>query len=983
MDRKSSVTIDLLRLGVMDTDAASANHHRIAENIGADPNRLADWEHHLETCCDPDLALNVLAELAQDSAQCLGELLDHDASACRLVRLLGASSELGRHLIAHPDDLAEVIRDPVRLGHDEICDDLLEVVGAHKEGEFTVAGTPTGPASDRLRLANRRHIVRIASRDVSADDPTEIIEDVAAELADLADGIVTAALALARADCPDHADARLAIIAMGKCGAQELNYISDVDVMYVAEPANDDVSGASAVTIATKLAASVARMCSAHSGAGSIWQVDAALRPEGNAGPLVRTMDSMRTYYEKWAKNWEFQALLKARPMAGDLDLGQRFVEMVSPMVWQVGEAEGFVPETRAMRTRVVSLIAAKDKGREIKLGAGGLRDVEFTAQLLQLVHGRQDESLRVRATLPALRALAAGGYISRGAAERLKEAYRLERVMEHRVQMFRLRRTHLLPDDEDGLRRLARAVGLHTADEVRRVWTATSKAVLRAHGQVFYSPVVEAVARIPTQDLRMSAEAAKVRLSALGFHDEDAGLRHIEALTSGTSRAVRIQTALMPAMLAWLADGPSPDHGLLAFRQVSEALGESPWYLRALRDEGAMAQRLAVVLSTSRYAVDVLTRAPETVQVLVDDDLTPLSREDLARQMNAVARRHHDVEEAVGAIRAVRRRELFRILVADILNVTGIRRIGQALTDLTGATIDAALTAVSREVEDAPPIGIVAMGRWGGQELSYASDADCLFVVGDGPGVGEKALKIVTKLPNLLGKHGADPAVVLDADLRPEGRSGPMVRSLESYRKYYGKWSSTWESQALLRASHGAGDRELTNELLEYVDQVRYPADGLTGSQLAEIRKLKARMESERIPRGVDPRRHLKLGPGGLSDIEWTAQIIQLQHAGHDPALRTTSTIDALNAALAAGYIDEGQHAKLCDSWLAASRLRNAIMVVRGRPSDVIPSDSTDLDVIAKASGMGQGASEHLVEDHLRHCRRASRVVDAVFWNQ
>ena len=214
MDRKSSVTIDLLRLGVMDTDAASANHHRIAENIGADPNRLADWEHHLETCCDPDLALNVLAELAQDSAQCLGEVLDHDASACRLVRLLGASSELGRHLIAHPDDLAEVIRDPVRLGHDEICDDLLEVVGAHKEGEFTVAGTPTGPASDRLRLANRRHLVRIASRDVSADDPTEIIEDVAAELADLADGIVTAALALARADCPDHADARLAIIAV-------------------------------------------------------------------------------------------------------------------------------------------------------------------------------------------------------------------------------------------------------------------------------------------------------------------------------------------------------------------------------------------------------------------------------------------------------------------------------------------------------------------------------------------------------------------------------------------------------------------------------------------------------------------------------------------------------------------------------------------------------------------------------------------------
>ena len=320
MDRKPSVAIDLLRLGVMDTTAALASHHRIAEAFGADPDRLADWEYYLETCCDPDLALDALADLAQEYAQCVGELLGDDASACRLVRLLGASSEFGHHLIAHPDDLAEVTRDPVRLGRDEILNDLLEVVGAHREGEFMVAETPIGPASDRLRLANRRHLVRIASRDVDADDPTEIIEDIAAELADLADAIVTAALALARADCPNHADARLAVVAMGKCGAQELNYISDVDVIYVAEPARDDVSGPRAVTIATKLAASVAKMCSAHTGAGSIWQVDAALRPEGNAGPLVRTMDSMRTYYEKWAKNWEFQALLKARPMAGDLD---------------------------------------------------------------------------------------------------------------------------------------------------------------------------------------------------------------------------------------------------------------------------------------------------------------------------------------------------------------------------------------------------------------------------------------------------------------------------------------------------------------------------------------------------------------------------------------------------------------------------------------------------------------------------------------
>lgn len=976
------MTAALARLGAIDTEAAQACHDRIAEALGVDAGDIAEWEQHLDHCCDPDLALATLLDLVRVSPGRVGDLLGEEGSARRLVRLLGASSELGRHLVAHPDDLSQVAASPVRLSAEDIRDDLLGEVGARTEGEFLVAEVPTGPGADRLRLANRRHLVRIACRDLSADEPTEVVEDVAAELADLADAIVTSALALARADCPDHADARLAIIAMGKCGAQELNYISDVDVVHVAEPSRPEVSSSHAVDVATRLAASVARTCSSHSASGSIWQVDAALRPEGNAGPLVRTLESMEAYYRRWASNWEFQALLKARPMAGDLELGQRFVDMVAPMVWQVGEAEGFVPETRAMRTRVVSLIDAREKDREIKLGAGGLRDVEFTAQLLQLVHGRQDESLRARATIPALRALAAGGYVSRGEATRLEEAYRLERVLEHRVQLFRLRRSHLLPADDQGLRRLARAVGLHTADEVRGVWTATSRAVLRAHGKVFYSPVVEAVARIPSGELRMSPEAAKVRLGALGFHDEEAGLRHIEALTTGTSRAVRIQVSLMPAMLGWLADGPSPDHGLLAFRQVSEALGDSPWYLRALRDEGAMAQRLAVVLATSRYAVKVLTRAPETVQVLAEDDLAPHDRAFLTQQMTSVARRHGRIEEAVEAIRAVRRRELFRILVADILGLTDTLQTGRALSDLTGATVDATLAAVSREVGDAPRIGVVAMGRWGGGEMSYASDADCLFVVGDEPGAVEKALPIITRVRNLLGRSGADPALVLDADLRPEGRSGPMVRTLDSYAKYYSKWSSTWEAQALLRASHGAGDEGLTAALLGVIDPLRYPDDGLRPGQLAEIRKLKARMESERIPHGTDPRRHLKLGPGGLSDIEWTVQIIQLRHAGAEPALRTPSTVAALDAALAGGHLDAEQHSELREAWLAASRLRNEIMIVSGRPSDVIPADSTDLDVIARALGMGRGASEELVEGHLRHARRALKVVDAVFWN-
>ena len=254
---------------------------------------------------------------------------------------------------------------------------------------------------DGLRLAYRGALLRIAARDLGAPEPIEAVDEIADELSDLADATLEAALAIARGKFgPDALQTRLAVVGLGKCGAQELNYVSDVDVLFVAEPALDDdgepvISNDRAITVATRMAAELTRICSAHTAAGTIWEVDAALRPEGKAGQLVRTLASHRTYYQKWAKTWEFQAMLKARPCAGDLDLGQDFVDVVAPMVWRAAERENFVSDTQAMRKRVVAHIPARDAGRELKLGEGGLRDVEFSVQLLQLVHGRVDERLR------------------------------------------------------------------------------------------------------------------------------------------------------------------------------------------------------------------------------------------------------------------------------------------------------------------------------------------------------------------------------------------------------------------------------------------------------------------------------------------------------------------------------------------------------------------------------------------------------------
>lgn len=936
---------------------------------------------------DPDQALTVIGRLAAEHPDHLRPLLDRAERRRRLVGVLGASVALGQHLAVHPEALAMLVDQPRRTPADALRAELLTAVGADSAADVPVADPQR---SDDLRLAYRRALLRIAARDLSAENPFALVDDIAGELADLADATVETALALARGEVPGYERVRLAVLAMGKAGAQELNYVSDVDVIYVAEPAVGEDgeptgSAGDAATVGTRLAAAVARICSAHTGAGTIWQVDANLRPEGKAGPLVRSMASMRAYYDKWAKNWEFQALLKARPMAGDLALGGEFVDLVAPKVWTAADDPHLVAESQSMRKRVIALLPAKEAEVEIKLGAGGLRDTEFTVQLLQLVHGRADERLRVRGTFAALDRLVDAGYVGRTDGPELGQAYRLQRVLEHRIQLYHLRRTHLMPSDEAHLRLLARATGHAGSKEMLAAWRSSTRRVLQLHRRMFYSPLLEAVARISSDEVRLTSEAAEVRLRALGFNDTRAALRHIEALSVGFSRQAEIQRQLLPAMLGWFATGPNPDNGLLSFRQVSEELGRTAWYLRALRDEGAMAENLARVLSSSRFAVDMLMRAPQTVQLLSNEDTDGAHRDAAAIQaeMEAVARRHDDPAAAVAAIRATRRKELLRVAMADLLDEADLARVGRDLSGITTATLNATLTVAARDVTAAPRLALVAMGRWGGRECSYASDADAMVVIADSedPEALGRANRIVTRVRELLRKPGADPAVELDLDLRPEGKGGPMVRTLGSYRAYYQRWSSTWEAQALVRASPGAGDEALSAALLESVDPVRWPSGGLQQQQLTEIRKLKARMESERMPRGTDPRRHVKLGPGGLSDVEWTVQLLQLQHAHEVEALRTTSTLEALAVLEAGGLLAPDDAVDLRTAWLLAARIRNAIMLLRGRGSDAIPADAREIGALANLLGYPPGEASVFSEDWARAARRSREVMDRVFW--
>ncbi|HEU5144681.1 MAG TPA: bifunctional [glutamine synthetase] adenylyltransferase/[glutamine synthetase]-adenylyl-L-tyrosine phosphorylase [Dermatophilaceae bacterium] len=988
----------LARHGFLDLDRAAALladpalAPLVDEQAGGLPESLLTA---IGDTADPDGALLGLVRFvasvvaAGDGALQHGlvtELTGDGPGRARVLAVLGASTALADHLARHPEHWHDAARAERQSG---------EAVRAELVAAVTTGRGDRTPL-DALRVAYRRVLLRIAALDLTAPDPLAEMPATGEALAELAEAALEAALAIAREEYgPGHEQCRLAIIGMGKTGGGELNYVSDVDVIFVAEPA-DWADEATALRIGTALATATMKACASPTPEGSLWPVDAALRPEGRQGPLVRTVSSHRAYYERWAKTWEFQALLKAWVSAGDKEVGLRYKSEISPLVWQAAGRDNFVEDVQAMRRRVEQNVPANEAGRQLKLGPGGIRDVEFSVQLLQLVHGRSDPNLRSATTLEALAALARGGYVGRDDAATLDRAYRHLRCLEHRIQLARLRRTHLMPDSEADLRRLGRSMG-HRTDAAAAVLAdrqATAREVRRIHERLFYRPLLAAVARLAPTETGLTPEAARERLSALGFRDPAGAMRHLEALTSGVSRRAAIQRTLLPVMLGWFADEADPDLGLLSFRRVSEGLGTTHWYLKMLRDEGRAAERLAHCLARSRFVADLLVRSPESVAILGENEgLTPRTRIALTTTMRSAVSRRDDAAAAAAAVRSIRRHELLRIVIADLVGALDVRSVGSALTDLTAATLQVTLEIAVRSVAEREgtslggEILIVGMGSLGGGEMGYSSDADVMFVhrpdsSADEAHVQQQATLVVQEIKKLLKGGGPDPQLSVDADLRPEGKNGPLVRSLESYRTYYERWALTWEFQALLRARPIAGSEDLGGDFVKMINPLRWPEAGLTATQVREIRTLKARMEAERLPRGADPRTHIKLGRGGLTDVEWTVQLAQLQHAHGHPSLQVTGTLDALDALETEGIISPEDARSLRDAWLLAARLRNAGILWRGRPAVGVPTDLRDADGVGRIVGQPAGEGAGLAELWRRVTRRSRHAMDFNFYD-
>ncbi|WEV73138.1 bifunctional [glutamine synthetase] adenylyltransferase/[glutamine synthetase]-adenylyl-L-tyrosine phosphorylase [Bifidobacterium sp. ESL0790] len=1061
---------ELIRAGLNDLNAARGAFAKLAD-YGMDDARLPWMLDALSHACEPDIVLEHLTMILgnMNENQRVRFMAD-DGAMTRLVRVLGASDSMGKLMVGHPDLTEAAAFDKCssfKFSRQERIDHMLSAIGANNttdaaKNQGSGVSTPTSTAQEAantssavtpgdlsaaanaLRKSYYRQLAAIMAHDVESDNPIDIQPTISAKLSDLADASLNAALEIAKANVVDSERCRFAIIGMGKLGAQELNYVSDVDLIYVVEPEDGSKTDTATLTrIGTRIAMTMQKVCqSVVPGVTMppLWQIDTALRPEGRDGPLVRTLASHQAYYDKWARNWEFQALLKARAVAGDRELGKAYEDMTRPLVWSASKRDDFVRECQRMRKRVEDTIEPELRDREIKLGKGGLRDVEFTAQMLQLVHGRSDESLRVRSTLGALEALAEGGYIARPQATKLGQDYRFERVLEHRQQMWQLKRTHLFPDigtsDGEGLEtkrkydmrelngnaeltRLARAFGL-LPDELVKRYDETRREVRRLHVDIYYRPMLPINAQLDDDQVTLSHEASKERFAAIGFADPDAAMRHVDALTQGISRAAKINRILLPSILQWLAEGQNPDMGLLQWRKLEEHFGGSSSYLGFLRDSPQALTRLCHVLSNSRLLGDALNKSIESVRWLGDDaKLQARDRQSLDTQLASIAKRYAtNVKDFATSVRELRRHEIERIGLAWTTGVMDGATSLTGMTDVYDAVIDAALSWAVRnqlrenKLEQAPAtLCVIAMGRYGGREVNFCSDADAMIIyrptqVKDGESRQAEspnstveptgtapisasvfAGKVVTDLRQILqGPVSVEAVIDLDLGLRPEGKNGPLVRSFDSYREYYTSWFSTWERQALLRARYAAGDQRLAEDFLTQVaDPLRYMDRPLTEAEIGEIRTLKARMEAERLPRGVRRDRHLKLGAGGLSDVEWTVQLLQLEHAGEHRQLRTTSTLGALSELERLGYINHTDAKSLREAWqmLTDARNGNYLWGARMARADVLPDDLFSLGGVATFLGYGANRGQYFVNDMTAAMRRCREVMERLFYGQ
>ena len=883
-----------------------------------------------------------------------------------------------------------------------------------------------------LRVYRDRAYLRIGTRDLLS---LARLEETTQALSCLADAAVEVAYEYSRARLCElygqavSSDGRpLGFVAfgMGKLGGQDLNFSSDIDLIYMYESDAGHTTGGSKGSLApreffTHLAQKLTRALSDQVAGGRVFRVDLRLRPDGSNGPVVNSLSNTLGYYEAWGQTWERAALLKARPIAGDLALGERFITEIQPFVFRRYLDFTTVEDLKDMKARIErSLNKAEPAGSNVKLGRGGIREVEFVSQVLQLIHAGKDPHVRQLQTLPALDRLVEGHYLAAEDCDSLRNAYRFLRQVEHKIQIVHDRQTHSLPDTETEIRVLARRLRVRDWGEVksqsakvkgqnspppddevalfRSLFHAHTEAVHQIFCSLFYAPQEQQQADDPhAEAVRAFFEALDDReraaelLRQFGFRDIEHSYQHAVLLHAGpphspaSPRRRKILYELAPSLFREVTRTPDPDFALSGIANLVASIGARSSFLALLRENPSTLRTLVGLFGTSAYLSRTFLRHPELLDSLVRADLVHIHKPQTMMQAELSARlaEVNDLEDRLDILRRYRTEEFLRIGINDSNGLLDCTQASRQLSDLAqtclGGAYETARAALFEQLGlSALPgrFAIVGMGKLGARELNYNSDLDLIFLYQPAaqaergavhPRVGPHELftKLAQRIISTLQVQTREGSVYkIDTRLRPSGRAGSLVSSLSAFERYHQASSQVWERQALIKARVVAGDVSLADPIQGLLESIVY-ADAIAADEVAEIDRLRGRMENELAGEASD-RFNIKTGRGGIVDIEFLVQMLQLRYGRRLPALRQRATLQALEALQTCGVLPADDCQLLSQGYRFLRTLENRLRIDCDQPVEALESEGAQLPRLARRMGYGgQDAASRLLADY------------------
>lgn len=953
----------------------------------------------------PDMALNALERVSGVVDR--DELLAVCARKERLAQLLticGASPFLTTILCRDPAYFHQLfIRKVIDLRRSER--EMLGLLRAQLPPDLDYPGL-----FPLLRRFKFMEILRIAARDLVGLAP---LEEVTEELSSLAAASLQIAYEVARAKLvaehglplmrtPDGLrEAEMTIMGMGKFGGRELNFSSDIDLIYFYSSDQGETAGVpdgqgvtkgkeSLHAFFTKLGEMISKALSQVSADGFVFRVDLGLRPEGKSGDLACSLRSAATYYEYWGQSWERVAMLKARPVAGSLSLGEQILKAIEPFIYRKYLDYNLIEDMMAMKKKIdASLVREREGEYNIKLGRGGIREIEFFIQALQLVYAGRNPLLRERNSLKALQSLRDARLIGDEDASALSEAYRFLRTVEHRIQVVQERQTHSLPRKEEEMLALARRCGY-----LRGNGLATFSAQLEQHrqrvsaiyGDLFLSRDEKLKEEVRPEilhffDRNADPDYIKDMLAERRFENVDAAYENLLLLRDGpprtplTERARRLLEKISPLLLQEIFASPDPDLALNNLERFLCAVGSRSAVYALLAENREILKLLVSLFGTSEFLSKIFIGHPELLDGLVARSYASYikNREVMETELNGMLDAADDLEERLDVLRRYRCEEFLRIGMNDIYGKLGQSELTYQLTALAEVCLAAACRLAKKELarfgrpcyRDADGdqrqahFAVVAMGKMGGNELNYHSDLDIIYIYDyQGYTDGEKQIsnheyfaKLGQKIISILTTLTREGYVYkIDTRLRPSGNAGPLVTSIESFRNYHRDEAQIWERQALTKARVVYGDERLRRAIEEVLRSTVYGA-GADDTVRREIRRLRARMEVE-LAKEKAGSYNIKTGRGGIVDIEFLVQYLQLCHGRHHPEIRSTNTLLALKAMRLCDVIGEEQSAVLQTGYKFLRRLENRLRLIHDYSINDLGGSRGYLDKLARRLG-------------------------------